>query len=490
MTSDSAHPPLSPLPSPLSSEIIAELSWRGLVNQTTDDAGLGAWLAPRPRTIYVGFDPTSDSLHVGHLVALMVLRRFQQAGHRPIALVGGATGMIGDPSGKSEERNLLSVEALQANIAGMEPQLRRFLDFDCGANSAILVNNYDWMGRFGYLEFLRDVGKHVPVNVMLTKDSVRSRLERSDAGLSYTEFSYMLLQAYDFVHLYQQYGCELQAGGSDQWGNITAGIDLARRLLSVQLYGMTCPLLTKSDGTKMGKTESGALWLSPDKTSPYEFYQYWINVDDADVGKCLRYFTDLSREEIEGLLVRHQADAGRREAQRRLAAELTRLVHGEEGLRNAEKTTSVLFPSVDLWAAQTPGPVTLPKAAPWWLSPAAAELSPPVQTEKEPSESGGGTESSRLTDSQLAEIYAHVPTAELPRDRLLGTGLSIIDAFVESGLCKTKSEARRIIGQGGAYVNNRRVDDAYARLGPADLASESIMVLRTGKKKYALLRFQ
>ena len=273
----------------------------------------------------------------------MVLRRFQQAGHRPIALVGGATGMIGDPSGKSEERNLLSVEALQANIAGMEPQLRRFLDFDCGPNSAVLVNNYDWMGRFGYLEFLRDVGKHFPVNVMLTKDSVRSRLERTDAGLSYTEFSYMLLQAYDFVHLYEQYGCELQAGGSDQWGNITAGIDLARRLRGVQLYGCTCPLLTKSDGTKMGKTESGALWLSAEKTSPYQFYQYWINLDDADVGRCLRFFTDLGQEEIDALLAEHQSDPGRRTAQRRLAAELTRLVHGEEGLDTAVETTEIFF---------------------------------------------------------------------------------------------------------------------------------------------------
>ncbi|NLZ02573.1 MAG: tyrosine--tRNA ligase, partial [Pirellulaceae bacterium] len=241
--------------------IFYELSWRRLVNQTTDDENLPRWLGERPRTVYVGFDPTADSLHVGHLMAVMVLRRFQRAGHRPIALVGGATGMIGDPSGKSEERRLLSVDQLRANQAGMEKQLRRFLDFDCGPTAALLVNNFDWMGRFGYLEFLRDIGKHFPVNVMLTKDSVKSRLGRDDTGLSYTEFSYMLLQAYDFVHLNEHYGCELQAGGSDQWGNITAGIDLARRIRGVQLYGITCPLLTKSDGSKMGKTESGALWL-------------------------------------------------------------------------------------------------------------------------------------------------------------------------------------------------------------------------------------
>ncbi len=276
-------------------DIIAELRWRELVHQTTDNANLQAWLQEKPRTIYVGFDPTSDSMHVGNLVAVMLLRRFQQAGHRPLALVGGATGMIGDPSGKSEERNLLNVEVLRANVASMETQLRRFLDFDCGPTSASLVNNYDWMGRFGYLEFLRDIGKHFPVNVMLAKDSVKARLERTDAGLSYTEFSYMLLQAYDFVYLNEHYGCEVQAGGSDQWGNITAGIDLARRIRGVQLHGITCPLLTKSDGTKMGKTESGALWLSAERTSPYQFYQYWYNIQDADVGKCLRYFTDLAQ---------------------------------------------------------------------------------------------------------------------------------------------------------------------------------------------------
>ncbi|HUT88270.1 MAG TPA: tyrosine--tRNA ligase [Thermoguttaceae bacterium] len=430
-------------------DVLAELDWRRLVNQTTDHENLPEWLAQEPRTVYVGFDPTADSLHVGHLVALMVLRRFQQCGHRPIALVGGATGMIGDPSGKSEERVLLSEESIRANIAGMETQLRRFLDFDCGPISAVLVNNYDWMGRFGYLEFLRDIGKHFPVNVMLTKDSVRSRLERADSGLSYTEFSYMLLQAYDFVYLSEHYDCQIQVGGSDQWGNITAGIDLARRLRGVQLYGMTCPLLTKSDGTKMGKTESGAVWLAPERTSPYHFYQYWINLDDADVGTCLRFFTDLAREEIDAIIARHEAAPGRREAQRRLAGELTRLVHGEEGLAAAQRATERLFPP-----------------------------------DKLPSDDLG-----ERTDAQLREIYADVPSRELPRDRLSGEGLSVIDAFCEAGLTKSKSEARRLVTQGGAYVNNRRVDDVDTRLGPGDLASETMMVLRAGKKKHALLRF-
>jgi len=443
MTSNLNPSPLSPLSSPLSSDILSELSWRGLINQTTDAENLGRLLLEKPRTVYVGFDPTADSLHVGHLVALMVLRRFQQAGHRPIALVGGATGMIGDPSGKSEERKLLDVESLQANVAGMEQQLRRFLDFDNGDNSAILVNNYDWMSQFGYLEFLRDVGKHFPVNVMLTKDSVRSRLERTDVGLSYTEFSYMLLQAYDFAYLHDHYQCELQAGGSDQWGNITAGIDLARRLRGVQLYGCTCPLLTKSDGTKMGKTESGALWLSADRTSPYHFYQYWINLDDADVGRCLRFFTDLGQQEIDALLAEHQANPGRRDAQRRLATELTQLVHGPEGLGTAERATAIFF----------------------------------------------GAEISDLSDAQLADIFADVPSRQLARDRLAGEGLPIIDALVESGLCKNKSEARRIITQGGAYVNNRRAEGIDVRLGLAQLASESTMILRSGKKNYALLRF-
>lgn len=424
-------------------DIISELSWRGLVNQTTDDANLAKWLLEKSRTVYVGFDPTADSLHVGHLMALMILRRFQKAGHRPIALVGGATGMIGDPSGKSEERKLLSVESLRANVAGMETQLRRFLDFDCGAHSAVLVNNYDWMGQFGYLEFLRDVGKHFPVNVMLTKDSVRNRLERSEAGLSYTEFSYMLLQAYDFVHLNEHFGCEIQVGGSDQWGNITAGIDLARRMRSVQLYGCTCPLLTKSDGTKMGKTESGALWLAPDKTSPYQFYQYWINLDDADVGRCLRFFTDMGKEEIDALLSDHQANPGQRSAQRRLAAELTQLVHGDDGLHTAARATAIFF----------------------------------------------GAEISDLSDVQLAGIFADVPSRQLPREKLSGEGLPIIDALVESGLAKNKSEARRTVTQGGAYVNNRRIDGIEMHLTLAQLASESTMILRSGKKNYALLRF-
>ena len=431
--------------------LLDDLRWRGLVQQTTDDAGLSAWLEKKPRTVYAGFDPTAESLHVGSLLPLLLLQRFQRAGHRPIAVVGGATGMIGDPSGKSQERNLLSIEELDRNVAGLREQMRRFLDFDAGPNAAVLVNNYDWTARVSYLEFLRDVGKNFPVNVMLAKDSVKSRLGRDDtgqgdqAGLSYTEFSYMLLQAYDFVHLYDKFGCEMQVGGSDQWGNITAGIDLARRMRGVQLYGLTCPLLTKSDGSKMGKTESGTIWLSAERTSPYQFYQYWVRVEDADVGKCLRMLTTLSRDEIAALEASLKQDPEQRESQRRLAEELTRLVHGPEGLTTAQRATEIFF----------------------------------------------GAEVSDLTDAQLSEVFADVPSERLPRSVLAEQGgMPIVDALVAAGLAKSKGEARRTIQQGGAYVNNRRISAIDARLTAADLASETLMVLRAGKKNYALLRFE
>jgi tyrosyl-tRNA synthetase len=422
-------------------DLFADLSWRGLVHQCTHPEQIGGWLAAEPRTLYAGFDPTSDSLHVGSLLPALMLRRFQRAGHRPIALVGGATGMIGDPSGKSEERPLLSVEELEQNVRGIERQLRRLLDFDA-PRGAILVNNLAWMAEYSYLHFLRDVGKHVPLSVMLSKESVQARLAR-DSGISYTEFSYMLLQAYDFVVLHQRYGCQLQIGGSDQWGNITAGIDLARRMHGVQLFGLTCPLLLKSDGSKMGKTERGAIYLAPEKTSPYAFYQYWINVADDDAGRCLRMLTELPREEIEQLDRARQERPHLRESQKRLAEELTRLVHGEEALAAAQRASAILF----------------------------------------------GAEIDNLTDQQLAEIFAEVPSRTLPRARLEGSGLPLVEALVEAGLARSKSEARRIIAQGGAYVNNRPCRDAEAVLTAADLAGQTTLVLRSGKKHYALLRF-
>ena len=290
-------------------DIFADLRWRGLIYQTTADDELQPWLLSQMRTVYAGFDPTADSLHIGSLVPLLILRRFQKAGHKPVALVGGATGMIGDPSGKSKERNLLSEEDLQKNVAGIGEQMRQFLDFETGENSAVLVNNFDWMKNFSYIDFLRDIGKNFPVNVMIAKDSIKNRLD-SPAGLSYTEFSYMLLQAFDFVQLNRDYGCELQVGGQDQWGNVTAGIDLGRRMDGKKLFGMTSPLLTKSDGSKMGKTESGTVWLSPEKTSPYNFFQYWVQkVDDADTGKCLRYLTEIPHQEIEAIEAGDPRDA-------------------------------------------------------------------------------------------------------------------------------------------------------------------------------------
>ena len=423
-------------------DIISDLQWRGLIHQTTDDSHLGQWLNTGSRVLYIGFDPTADSLHVGSLLQLMLLRRFQQAGHRPIALVGGATGMIGDPSGKSDERKLLSVDSLRANVVGIEKQMRQFLSFE-GEHAATLVNNFDWMRKFSYLDFLRDVGKNFPVNVMLAKESVKSRLERVDGGLSYTEFSYMLLQAYDFVHLHEQYGCELQVGGSDQWGNITAGIDLARRLRSVQLYGITSPLLVDTDGNKIGKTESGTkIWLSAERTSAYLFFQYWINLPDADAGSCLRFLTELPREEIQALDEFRSREPHLRLSQRRLAEELTRLAHGEGGLKSAQQATSVFF----------------------------------------------GAEIKDLSAQELGEIFADVPSQTLPITELNADGTLLLDAFVLTGLAKSKGEARRTVEQGGGYVNNRRVQSLDRRLTSDDLVGGSIIVLRSGKKRYALLR--
>lgn len=418
-----------------------DLVWRGLIHQSTDETFMPEWLRTGSRTLYVGFDPTADSLHVGSLLPLMMLRRFQKAGHKPIALVGGATGMIGDPSGKSEERNLLSVEKLEANVAGVEKQLRQFLDFGASPNSASLVNNFDWMRNFSYLDFLRDVGKNFPVNMMLAKESVKNRIDR-ESGISYTEFSYMLLQAYDFVHLSDKHGCELQVGGSDQWGNITAGIDLGRRMRGAKLYGLTCPLLTTSDGSKMGKTEKGAVWLSSERTSPYAFYQYWINVADADVSRCLRFLSEVPRAEIEALDASRAGGGPTGESQRRLAESLTELTHGPEGLASAKRASEIFF----------------------------------------------GASIQDLVDAQLGEIFADVPSQELPRAQL-EAGLPLIDAVVASGLSKSKGEVRRKIDEGGVYINNLRCADKDRKLGTGDLASRTMLVLRLGRKSYALLRF-
>ena len=421
-------------------DLFSDFQSRGLVHQSTDPDALRQWLAGGSRRVYAGFDPTADSLHVGHLVALMLLRRVAAAGHEPVALVGGATGMIGDPSGRSEERNLLSPAELAANVAGVERQIRAILETT--GQTVHVVNNADWMRGVGYLEFLRDVGKHVPLSQMLGKDSVKSRLER-DGGLSYTEFSYMLLQAWDFVHLSDALDCRVQIGGSDQWGNITAGIELGRRLRARDLHGITCPLLTKADGTKMGKTASGAIWLDPRRTSPYRFYQYWINLDDDDAGRCAERLTELPLDELTSLAALRTANPAARDTQKRLAEELTRLVHGEQGLTAARQATAIFF----------------------------------------------GAEIGGLDDAALAEIFADVPSREFARTALDGDGLPLVEALEATGLAATKSAARRTIEQGGAYVNNRRINDVAHRLKAAELSGTATLVLRSGKKSYALARF-
>ena len=421
-------------------DLVTEFEARGLVHQSTDATALRQWLATPGRRVYAGFDPTADSLHVGHLVALVLLRRVARAGHEPVALVGGATGMIGDPSGRSDERNLLSPAELEANIAAVGRQIRGILA--TAGDRVHVVDNADWMRGVGYLEFLRDVGKHFPLSQMLAKDSVKSRLER-DGGISYTEFSYMLLQAWDFVHLSDVLDCRVQIGGSDQWGNITAGIELGRRLRSRDLHGITCPLLTKADGTKMGKTASGAIWLDPRRTSPYRFYQYWINLDDADAGRCLLRLTELSLDEIRGLDEKRAANPAARDSQKRLAEELTRLVHGDSGLAAARQATDIFF----------------------------------------------GAEIGGLDEGQLAEIFADVPSKQFARQSLDGEGLPLVEALAETGLAASRSAARRTIEQGGAYVNNRRVADPAHRLTAADLVGGTTLVLRSGKKSYAVARF-
>ena len=424
----------------MSIDLIKSLRWRGLIHQCTDEAELIKRLGSGPQSIYIGFDPTADSLHIGSMMQLMMLRRFQQAGHRPIALVGGATGMIGDPSGKSEERNLLSLDQLRANVEGIASQMRRFLDFD-GPAAARIVNNFDWMSDRTYLEFLRDVGKHFPVGAMLSKDSVKSRLG-SEAGLSYTEFSYMLLQAYDFVHLAEHHDCMIQAGGSDQWGNIVAGIELGRRMASMSLVGLTVPLLLTSAGQKMGKTQSGAVWLDPNRTSPYTFYQYWINVDDADVMRSIAYLSEIKQEEYDSLARQTNSDPGPRAAQKWLAENMTLLVHGDEGLLSAQNATQILF----------------------------------------------GGEIGDTSEADLLAIFADVPSSELPADQLGGEGYWIISALRHTGLCQSGGDARRAIKEGSIHINNVRVTDDQKRVHQDDLAGRSVLVLRRGKRKHALLR--
>jgi tyrosyl-tRNA synthetase len=421
--------------------ILDELDWRALVADCTDRAALGQRLAQRPVTLYAGFDPTADSLHVGSLVPLLVLRRFQLAGHFPIAVAGGATGLIGDPSGKGQERQLLTPGQIAHNIGAIRGQLARLLDFETKANPARLVDNADWTAKVTFLDFLRDTGKHFSVNMMVAKESVRARMEDREAGISFTEFSYMLLQAFDFQHLCQAHDCELQIGGSDQWGNITAGTDLIRKKLGRHAFGLTLPLITKSDGTKFGKTEAGTVWLDPARTSVYRFYQLWINTDDRDVIRFLKFFTFLPREEIASLEEQHLARPEARGAHRALARVVTDLIHGPGATAEAIRASEILF----------------------------------------------GGDIAGVSEATFNEILGEAPTRDVPREKLAGQGASLVELLVHSGLCPSKGQARKDMQGGGVYLNNVRENNPERMVSSGDLLFGRHLLLRKGKRTYTIL---
>lgn len=416
--------------------IVSQFQQRGLLTQVSAEE-LESHMSSACRTIYCGFDPTADSLHIGSLVPLLALKRFQMAGHRPIALAGGATGMIGDPSFKSKERKLNSTEVTQEWTSKIKAQLSRFIDFDCGENSALIVNNLDWTANLDVLTFLRDIGKHFSINAMIQKESVKQRIEREGEGISFTEFTYMILQSLDFAVLNRDYTCTLQIGGSDQWGNITAGIDLTRRMNQQQVYGLTLPLVTKADGGKFGKTEEGTIWLDPEKTSCYAFYQFWINCADADVYKFLQYFSFLSIEEIVAIEEQDKAASGRPQAQEILAREVTRLVHGEEGLAAAIRISYALF-------------------------------------------SG---EIAGLTASDFAQLSMD----GLPSSLVDKQAVGIVEALVQSGLAQSNKMAREFIGNGAVSVNGERINDVNTALDWGDAMHERYYLLKRGKKLFHLL---
>ena len=421
-------------------DLFDDLRWRGLVYQATDDA-LAATLSAGPMAVYHGMDATADSLHIGSLVGVVILQRLQRAGHRPLALLGGGTTLIGDPSFRRTARPLLSAGQIEANAAGIRAQLERFLDFGPGPSGATLLNNADWLSSTPLTNFLRDVGKHFTINAMLAKESVRSRLEDPDQGISFTEFSYMLLQAYDFLHLFEAHGCRLQIGGSDQWGNITAGIDLIRRVRSAEAYGFTWPLVTKADGSKFGKSQAGNVWLDPARTSPYEFFQFWMGADDRDVGRYLRLLTFLDRERIEELESETAMRPERRNAQRALADALTVAVHGQDEAVRAGQASAALF-SGDL-----------------------------------PS----------LDEAALVEVFAEAPSTTVARSRLDGAGVALVELLAESGLVTSRSAARQAITQGGVSLNGQREGDVDRRVVAADLLAGGYLVVRRGKRSYHLL---
>ncbi len=423
---------------------VDELRWRGMVHQLMP--GTEELLAKEQVTAYLGIDPTADSLHIGHLCGVMLLRHFQQSGHKPLALVGGATGMIGDPSGKSAERNLLTEEVLRHNVACIKKQLSRFLDFDSDApNAAELVNNYDWMKNYSFLDFAREIGKHITVNYMMAKDSVKRRLngEASD-GLSFTEFTYQLLQGYDFLHLYQTKNCRLQMGGSDQWGNITTGTELIRRTCGGEAYALTCPLITKADGKKFGKTESGNVWLDKERTTPYKFYQFWLNVGDEEAERYIKIFTSLRKEEIDALIAEHRADPGRRLLQKRLGKEVTCMVHGQADYDMAIEASEILF--------------------------------------------GRATRESllHLDEATLLAVFEGVPQFEVSRDSL--SGARAVDLLAETTRCfASKGEMRKMVQGGGVSLNKEKLEAFDRIITTDDLIAGKYLLVQRGKKNYFLL---
>ncbi|KAA9027471.1 tyrosine--tRNA ligase [Niallia endozanthoxylica] len=417
--------------------LIEDLQWRGIIYQQTDEDGIKETLDKEKISLYCGVDPTADSMHIGHLLPFLTLRRFQQHGHRPIVLVGGATGMIGDPSGKSEERKLQTTDAIQYNVECIQKQLSHIFDFE-GEQGAIMVNNYDWAGSMDIVTFLRDYGKHVGVNYMLAKDTIANRLE---TGISFTEFTYTILQAMDFLHLYEKHDCKMQVGGSDQWGNITTGLELIRKMASEgsKAFGLTIPLVTKADGTKFGKTESGAVWLDPEKTSPYEFYQFWINTADADVIKYLKFFTFLSKEEIEALDASVQTEPHLRKAQKALAEEMTRLIHGQESLDQAMKITEALF----------------------------------------------NGDIQNLTADEIKQGFKDVPSYE----HTTGEDINIVDLLIAAKIAPSKRQAREDVTNGAVSINGERVTETDYLVSAKDRIEGQFTVIRRGKKKYYLIKY-
>lgn len=425
---------------------VEELRWRGMLHQLMP--GTEELIQKERVTAYVGIDPTADSLHIGHLCGVMMLRLFQHCGHKPLALIGGATGMIGDPSGKSQERNLLNEETLAHNINGIKKQLERFLDFNSDApNAAELVNNYDWMKNYSFLEFVRDIGKHITVNYMMAKDSVQKRLNgEARDGLSFTEFSYQLLQGYDFLYLYKTKNCKLQMGGSDQWGNITTGSELIRRTLGPDnvVYALTCPLITKADGRKFGKTESGNIWLDAERTTPYEFYQFWLNVSDEEAARYIKIFTLLGREEVEALIAEHSLDPGRRQLQRRLGEEVTVMVHGREEYEKALAATEILF--------------------------------------------GKATKESllKLDEKTLLAVFSGVPHFEVARAEAVGA--KAVDLFAEKTQCfASKGEMRKLVQGGGVSLNKEKLSAFDKTITEEDLLDGKYLLVQRGKKNYYLI---